>query len=140
MWSRIKRPIFVGLGFLLVGIGALGRFVPLLPTTPFLLLAAILFSKSSQRFHTWLLNNRTLGPYINHYENGGGVPKKVKIKIIIFLWLSLAVSGLMSIYVFHMPSFARGILALVGIIVSTHIIMIRPKKKKNPSREHEAFL
>ncbi|MFH0931814.1 MAG: YbaN family protein, partial [Candidatus Zixiibacteriota bacterium] len=65
-------------GTFFVGLGVLGIFLPLLPTTPFLLLAAACYARSSKRFYNWLLNNRWFGSYIKDYKEGKGVPSKVK--------------------------------------------------------------
>jgi len=61
-------PFYKPLGFVFVGLAAPGIFLPLLPTTPFLIVAAACFAKSSERWHGWLLNNRTFGPIIRNWE------------------------------------------------------------------------
>jgi uncharacterized membrane protein YbaN (DUF454 family) len=60
--------IYKAFGFLFIGLGIIGIFLPLLPTTPFILLAAGCFAKSSPRWHRWLLANRTFGPMIKNWE------------------------------------------------------------------------
>jgi len=65
---RVSRLLLVVGGTLCVALAMLGVFVPLLPTTPFLLLAAFLYARSSERFHTWLLTNRLVGGYIRRYQ------------------------------------------------------------------------
>lgn len=70
--------LYKPLGFFFVGLAALGAFLPLLPTTPFLLLAAACFAKSSERWHQWLLNNRTFGPIIKRWEQNRCVSKITK--------------------------------------------------------------
>ena len=124
--SRLKKTIFVAVGFIFVGIGAVGIVLPLLPTTPFLLLATILFSKSNDRFRQWLLRNRVFGPYLAHYESGAGVPKPLKIKTIAFLWPSLAISGILINAVW-----AWFLLAIVGICVTTHVLTIKKRSRPN---------
>ena len=126
MRQRLKKIIFVAAGSICVGLGAIGIVLPLLPTTPFLLLAAILFSKSNDRFHKWLLKNRVFGPYLAHYESGAGVPTPLKIKTIVFLWPSLAVSAFMINAVW-----AWILLAIVGICVTTHVVTIKGKKARS---------
>lgn len=78
---NVKRWIFVGLGFLMVALGTAGIFLPLLPTTPFLLLAAYLFARSSERWHSWLLSHRYFGPYIHAFRNKTGLTSSQKLRI-----------------------------------------------------------
>ena len=77
--SRPHRWLFITLGFLLVGLGALGVVLPVLPTTIFLILAAACFARSSERWHQWLLNNRIFGPTIRDWETRRCIPKSVKL-------------------------------------------------------------
>lgn len=71
----------VAIGLLMVALGVAGIFLPLLPTTPFLLLAAYLFARSSERLHRWLLNHRHLGPYIHAFRNRSGLTRVQKVRI-----------------------------------------------------------
>lgn len=73
-----KRPVLAAFGILSVAMGTLGIFLPLLPTTPFLLLAGWLFAKSSPRRHTWLLNHPHLGPYIHAFRGKRGLTRTQK--------------------------------------------------------------
>jgi uncharacterized membrane protein YbaN (DUF454 family) len=66
-------------GFILVGLGMLGIVLPILPTTPLLLLAAACFSRSSERWHRWLLNHRTFGPIIRSWQERRCIPLKTKL-------------------------------------------------------------
>jgi len=76
-----KQSIQVALGFLMVALGTAGIFLPLLPTTPFLLLAAYLFARSSGRWHAWLLSHRHFGPYIHAFRNKTGLTQSQKLRI-----------------------------------------------------------
>jgi len=69
-----KLNCLVGLGWLCIVLGVIGIFLPILPTTPLILLAAWSFARSSQCFHFWLLNHRSLGPIVHAWQNGGGAP------------------------------------------------------------------
>ena len=131
MKPKLKKIIFITAGFIFVGLGAVGIVLPLLPTTPFLVLAAILFSKSNEKFHKWLLKNRVFGPYLAHYESGTGIPKSLKIKTIVFLWPSLAISAVLINAVW-----AWFLLAIVGICVTTHVLTIK-KKKDRPDNKSQ---
>ena len=85
--------IFLNLvGCVAVALGILGIFLPLLPTTPFLLLASACFARGSTRLHHWLQTNRVFGKYLRDYENGKGIPLRGKIWVLIFMWSSLGYS------------------------------------------------
>ncbi|WP_409273234.1 YbaN family protein [Pseudomonas sp. KCJK9111] len=86
------RYLLLAIGWLSVALGVVGIFLPVLPTTPFLLLAAACFARSSPRFHDWLVNHPRLGPWIRGYLGGEGMPLKAKVYAIGLMWLSIAVS------------------------------------------------
>ena len=77
----MKRLILIALGVLMVALGTLGIFLPLLPTTPFLLLAAFFFARGSDAWHHWLLNHKHLGPYIHAFRNRTGLTTTQKIRM-----------------------------------------------------------
>ncbi len=79
-------------GIVAVILGVLGIFLPLLPTTPFLLLASACFARASPRMHNWLRTNRVFGKYLRDYENGRGIPLRGKVWILIFMWGSMSYS------------------------------------------------
>jgi uncharacterized protein len=95
MRERIIKAIYIILGIFFVILGFIGIFLPVLPTTPFLLLAAFFFARSSERFLYWLLNNRWFGPYIRNYREGKGMTARNKAFTLTMLWLSI---GLTIIY------------------------------------------
>lgn len=111
-------------GFLLVAIGIIGIFLPLLPTTIFLILASACFVKSSPKANEWLKNNKYLGPYIKNYQDKTGLTIKSKIFTIIFLWLSIGISAFYLINEFHI----RILLLAIGAGVSIHIMFIKTQK------------
>ncbi|NHZ66113.1 YbaN family protein [Massilia genomosp. 1] len=82
------------IGCLAVLLGILGIFLPLLPTTPFLLLASACFVRGSPRLHGWLLGNKVFGKYLSDFEQGRGIPRRAKLTIIVLMWASLAYSML----------------------------------------------
>ena len=90
--SRPRRALFFCLGCLLVGLGAVGVILPLIPTTPFLLLAAACYARSSKRFYDWLLANRIFGPTIRHWQESGSVALRTKVVAITLLVLTLGSS------------------------------------------------
>lgn len=82
--------IYIGLGSLSLGAGIIGIFLPLLPTTPFLLLSAALYFRSSPRLYNWLLSHKHLGKYIKNFREKGVIPLHAKIISLLMLWFSLA--------------------------------------------------
>ena len=94
---EIKNPLvrflWVGLGCLFVGLGAIGAVVPGMPTTVFLVLAAACFIRSSQRLYDWLISNKTFGPYLKNYREGKGIPLRAKVLALslIVVFVSFAV-------------------------------------------------
>lgn len=83
---RILLMIF---GFLSLGLGILGIFLPILPTTPLLLLAAALFLRSDSRMYEWLLDHKRLGPYIRNFMVHKSIPLKIKIISVSMVWITL---------------------------------------------------
>ncbi len=79
MQHRIKKMLYTGLGFLFIVLAVMGVFLPLLPTTPFVILSAFFFSKSSERWHRWLLANRVFGPILYNWEHSRCIPKFAKM-------------------------------------------------------------
>lgn len=123
--NRFLRGILTVLGTILLGLGILGIILPLLPTTPFLLLAAACYSRSSKRFYNWLLGNKWFGMYIKNYREGKGVPLSAKILSVSFLWLTILFSTLFLVE----NLYVRIILLLVATGVTIHIFSVRTMKK-----------
>ncbi|CAD7767322.1 MAG: hypothetical protein DNFNHJIP_00730 [Candidatus Argoarchaeum ethanivorans] len=113
-------------GTFFVGLAIVGIFLPVLPTVPFLLLASACYAKSSKRFHNWLLNNKWFGIYIKNYQEGKGIPLKMKILSISFLWATIIFSGVFIIHIL----LVRIILILIAIGVTIHILHIRILKQQ----------
>src|SRR5688572_1006860 len=90
--SPALRFFLITIGWLSFVIGIVGIFLPVLPTTPFLLLAALCFAKSSARFYNWLLNHRWFGRYIRSWKENGTIPLKTKMIAITLLTVSLSTS------------------------------------------------
>lgn len=123
MPKKIMRIILISLGFICVGLGFAGIFLPVLPTTPFLLLSAALFAKNSPRFYKWLLQNKWFGSYIHNFRNGKGIPFKSKVIAITFLWFTIFVS----ICFFVTNSYIRIALIAIAMAVSIYLISIKAK-------------
>lgn len=88
-----RKALYVAIGLGCVVLGALGAILPLLPTTPFLLLASYFFVRSSPRLHAWLLRNRLFGPFLRDWEVHRGVRRPVKITAICMILLVGGVSA-----------------------------------------------
>lgn len=95
--SDLLRWLLICCGWGATVAGFVGIFLPIVPTVPFLLLAAVCFGKSSQRFHSWLIGHRHLGPLIRDYLHGGGIPLRAKRMAIGMVWVSFPVSALLVI-------------------------------------------
>ncbi len=123
--SKIPKLLFVVFGFISLGLGVLGIFLPLLPATPLFLLSAVLFSKGSDKFHTWLLNHKVLGSYIRNFQKDKSIPLHIKIASISMMWVTMFISG----YFFVQILWVRILLAVIGIGVTIHILSFKTKKK-----------
>ncbi len=121
MRRKISRPFFLTLGLLSLGLGVIGVFLPVLPTTPFILLAAFAFSRSSKRLHAWLMNHRYYGPLISNWQRHGVIRPRVKWTAALLI---LALAG-SSILLLDAPAWAKALLALVcGCVLC--FILTRP--------------
>lgn len=129
--SQLVRILLIIAGTFFVGLAILGIFLPLLPTTPFLLLAAGCYARSSTRFYNWLLNNKYLGNYIRNYREGKGIPLGAKILIISLLILTI---GYTSVFVIHIW-LVRAILFLIFVGVSFHVLSFPTLRNKNKNKE-----
>jgi uncharacterized membrane protein YbaN (DUF454 family) len=121
---------YITLGTVAVGLGFLGIFLPLLPTTAFLLLAAWAYARSSQRFYDWLLNNRLFGRYITAYLQGKGMPVVSKVSTLVLLWLTILTTTIF----FVENLYIRILLILIAVGVTIHIITLPTYKKSNNSQ------
>ena len=114
--SRLTRVLYITGGTLSLALGVLGIVLPGLPTTPFALLSAYLYAKSSEKLYNWLLNNRLLGPRIKNYHRKQGVTKKGKIGVIIFMWAMVCLSSFVIIKMIPLRILILS-LGLIGAIV-----------------------
>ncbi|HEY50887.1 MAG TPA: DUF454 domain-containing protein [Dehalococcoidia bacterium] len=124
MRATTKRRFLIAAGTLSTGLGIIGILIPILPTTPFLLLAAACYMRSSERFYQWLINNRVFGSYVRNYIEGRGMPTRIKIFTILLLWLAIGLSitfGVQDIVV-------RIVLICIAIGVTAHIALIKKRK------------
>ncbi|ERI53909.1 DUF454 domain-containing protein [Pseudomonas sp. AOB-7] len=122
---RGVRYLLLALGWLCVALGVIGIFLPVLPTTPFLLLAAACFVRSSRRFYIWLVTHPHLGPWIRDYLDGQGIPLKGKVYALALMWASIA----LSCYLVPLP-WARAFMLTSAVLVSLYIL--KQKTLPNP--------
>ncbi len=85
--NKLVRLLFVFIGSIFVGLAVIGIFLPGLPTTPFLILAAYFYIRSSNKLYNWLINNKILGVYIRGYLSGKGMPLRAKIISLMLMWI-----------------------------------------------------
>ena len=119
-----RNHLLVAGGVISAILGIVGIFIPILPTTPFLLLAAACFVRSSDKLYNRLLNNRLFGSYIRNYIEGRGLPLKIKVVTIILLWVTIGIS-----IVFVAEHFVlRILLVIIASGVTFHIVRIKTRK------------
>jgi hypothetical protein len=119
--NAMKRNLLIAAGLACLFLGAVGIFVPVLPTTPFLLLAAGLFMRSSSRLYLWITNHRVFGTFIRNYRRFHAVPLHSKVFAIVLLWLMI---GYSIIWVTD-AWWLRVLLFLVAAAVSVHILRMK---------------
>jgi uncharacterized membrane protein YbaN (DUF454 family) len=124
--TRTGRVLWNAAGTVFLALGIVGIPVPILPTTPFLLLAAACYLRGSSRMHTWLLTNRYFGNYLNDYRLGRGMPVKVKAATLALLWTFIGASMLIAVS----DTVVRIILLAVATGVTVHILTIRTKRER----------
>jgi uncharacterized membrane protein YbaN (DUF454 family) len=124
--KRAVRALLIVAGTISLALGTIGLVLPILPTTPFLLISAACYMRSSERLHSWLINNRWFGEYIRNYQSGKGIPLKTKIIALSFLWLAILYS---TFFIVHEIIFAQIALLIVAAGVSLHLIRLPTFKK-----------
>jgi len=121
----VKALLLVG-GTVSLVLGAVGIFLPILPTTPFLLLSAACYLRSSERMYKWLLGNRWFGEYIKNYKEGKGIPAKTKMVALAILWAAIFYSTLMVVDEILIAQIA---LLAIAVGVSVHLVRIPTYRK-----------
>jgi len=119
--NKFIRILLLILGTISLILGILGIILPLLPTTPFLLLTAICYAKSSDKFYNWLLNNRLFGRYIKNYRSGNGIPLNIKISTISLLWITILYSAIFVVSIIGI----KILLIIIAIAVTYHILSLK---------------
>ena len=119
--SILRRCLLVAAGCTCVALGAVGVFLPLLPTTPFLLLAAACFIRSSPKLYQWLVRHRWFGGYVRNYREHGAITRRAKVVTLALLWLTIGYSvaaGVRSLTL-------RVLLVAVAACVTLHVLHLK---------------
>ncbi len=119
--NEIKRIALIICGSACVALGIVGMFLPVLPTTPFLLLAAVCYARSSQKLYDWLMTNRWCGSYILNYREGRGITLRLKVTTILLLWITIGLTAGFAVTLW----WVRLILLAVAIGVTLHLLWIK---------------
>jgi len=119
--SRVARYSYIAAGSALVGIGIVGIFLPLLPTTIFFLLAAGCYSRSSPGAYRWLTTNRYFGSYLRNYQEHRGATVGAKLSSLVALWLGIGAAD----YLLALPLWVEILLLGIAVGVSIHLLRLR---------------
>ncbi|MGI9260484.1 MAG: YbaN family protein [Woeseiaceae bacterium] len=120
MLAHAKRITLIFIGLSSLALGAIGIFVPLLPTTPFVLVAAIAFANSSDRLHQWLIEHDIFGPLIANWRRHGAIDRSTKVISILSMAAIILISLLMAV-----PTHVIVVQAVV-LSISATFILTRP--------------
>ena len=121
----LRQALLIAAGTLCVVLAVFGIVLPVLPTTPFLLLAAICYERSSPRFHNWLLTNRWFGSYIKNYREGRGIPLQQKVITLGILWITIV----FGVVFMELNWWASLLLFAVAVGVTIHVARIKTMKQ-----------
>jgi len=124
----VLKVLFISFGFICTALGVLGIFLPLLPTVPLLLLAAACFARGSERCYSWLLEHRHLGPMLQGYLDGKGIPRRAKVSALGLIWLTIPVSV---VFVITHP-WGKALLLLVGLGVTVYLVRLPIRREQEP--------
>ena len=126
----LVRVVFFAAGTICLTLAAVGVFLPILPTTPFLLLTAAFYLRSSERMYTWLYENRYFGEYLRNYRDGRGIPLNTKLLTVAMLWAAISYS----ILFVTMHWALNVLLTVIAAAVSAHILQIPTLKNELKAR------
>jgi uncharacterized membrane protein YbaN (DUF454 family) len=126
--TGLRRLLYIGAGFFFVGLAILGAMLPLLPTTPFLLLASYFFLRSSPRLHNWLLRSRMFGQLLRDWEKHRGVRPRVKVVAVTLIPVVVFCSAFFG----QLPWYLIALLVLLGLIGLTVVIRLPVVREEPP--------
>lgn len=113
----VRYLLFV-IGWISFVLGMIGLLLPVIPTTPFLLLSAACFLRSSPRFYVWLTEHRWWGKYIRYYLDGQGIPRRIKIGIIAMLWITILTSALLIVKIHWLSVMMISVAAIMTVYIA----------------------
>ncbi|PKM54173.1 MAG: DUF454 domain-containing protein [Firmicutes bacterium HGW-Firmicutes-5] len=120
IYNHTKKYFLLTIGTISLFLGVLGIFLPLLPTTPFLLLASYCYLRNSKKMYGWIMNHKTFGIYIHNYIEYKAIKKRTRISALIFLWGSLGFS------IYLAPIFyVKIMLVFIGTAVTLHLCLLK---------------
>lgn len=125
--------LYIVLGTLSLALGIIGIFLPVLPTTPFLLLTAALYLRSSDRLYCWLMSHRHLGPYIKNFQENKAIPLRVKVISVSMVWVTLLYCAIFVAEVWWM----RVMFISIAIGVTLHILHYKTARIDNREQSTE---
>jgi uncharacterized membrane protein YbaN (DUF454 family) len=128
--GRLVRAVLLIAGSLCLALGLVGVVVPVLPTTPLLIVAAYCYARSSRRCYQWLTTNRVFGRYLDDYLHGRGVPWQVKASALVFLWTVITLSAVL----FVNALWLRVLLFVIALAVSVHVVALKGRVGAGQSR------
>jgi uncharacterized protein len=118
--SAFLRWVLISCGWISIACGVIGIFLPIMPTVPFLLLAAACFAKSSERFHRWLMDHNHLGPLLHDYLKGAGIPLRAKLMALSMIWVSFPTS----VVLFAEALWLKVLLIAAAVAVSSYLLSL----------------
>ena len=122
----MKKTILISLGWLCVGLGFVGVFVPGIPTTIFLIIALWAFTKSSEKLRHWLLNHKRFGPILNNWQEHKVVPRRAKILMVVLMSLAVV------LFYYSLQNLYLTIgLIIVLVLVAIYVISLPSKISEN---------
>jgi hypothetical protein len=118
--KRAKQAVYLIIGTLALVLGAIGLFLPVLPTTPFVILAAACYLRSSKRMHAWILQSRLFGETIENFQAGRGLKRDTKIRALVLMWATISISA----FFFVDQLIFRGAMFLVAAGVTVYLLRL----------------
>lgn len=125
--KQVKRVLLIIIGSISLVLGVLGIVLPLLPTTPFLLLTGACYVRSSDRLYNWLMSNKWFGSYIKNYKAGRGIPVRAKVSLLIMIWFSFLFSAF---YITSHPLLRSGFI-FGGVFFTILILRTKTYRQEN---------
>jgi uncharacterized membrane protein YbaN (DUF454 family) len=124
--GKVMRSVYIIVGTIALVIGAIGLFLPVIPTTPLVILAAACYYRGSERLHAWILSSRWFGETIKNYQEGRGLTRDTKARAIFLMWMTIIISA----WFFVNNLFVR--VAMIGVAIGVTVYLVRlPTLEKN---------